>query len=119
MVNITEILPDDMPEWANDGIDSGQFFRVCLSKVATLEDKVKRLEADFEELEEREIQLVNTLENGIGVICSSIGISTDKYDCDEADICCYANCFNDAAELLKKSGCGFDFEENAFIPDIY
>ncbi len=42
-MKITEIIPDDMPEWANDGIDSGQFFRVCLAKVKKLEQQVLEL----------------------------------------------------------------------------
>ena len=30
MRSITEIIPDDLPDWAEDGLANGQFFRVCL-----------------------------------------------------------------------------------------
>ena len=42
-MKITEIVPDDMPKWANDAFDGGQFFRVCLAKVGKLEKENKKL----------------------------------------------------------------------------
>ena len=40
-MKITEMIPHDMPDWANEGIDSGQFFRVCLAKVEELENSLR------------------------------------------------------------------------------
>ncbi len=37
MTHITEIIPDDMPEWAIEAMASGQFFRVCLERVEALQ----------------------------------------------------------------------------------
>jgi hypothetical protein len=33
---ITEVIPDDIPAWAQDAMDAGEFFRVAISRV---EDK--------------------------------------------------------------------------------
>lgn len=41
MPKVTEIIPENMPEWAQDGIDSGQFFRVCLERVEHAEKQVE------------------------------------------------------------------------------
>jgi len=40
---ITEIIRDDMPEWAQDAIDNGNFFSVAIAKVESLEKEVKDL----------------------------------------------------------------------------
>lgn len=50
-MKIAEIIPDDMPKWAQDGIDSGQFFRVCLDRVASLEYKIKCMNNKDSDLE--------------------------------------------------------------------
>jgi len=40
---IVEMIPDDMPKWAKDAMDEGQFFRVAVDRVKVLEDKIKKL----------------------------------------------------------------------------
>lgn len=45
---ITEILPDNMPEWANEALESGQFFRECLKKVGIMASEINRLEEQIE-----------------------------------------------------------------------
>jgi len=42
MDKITEIIPDDIPEWAQQAIDEGQFFKVACDSMKEL-DKLKRL----------------------------------------------------------------------------
>ena len=37
MNKTTEIIPDDLPDWAQRAIDEGQFFRIAIEKVAELE----------------------------------------------------------------------------------
>ena len=59
--------------------------------------------------------LGNTLENGLNVICESLGISTEHYDTDQADTECYLDCFKDAAAALKKFGIKFDADTGEFI----
>ena len=41
MPKITEIIPDDLPEWAAEAFDNGQFFRVAIERVATLEQELR------------------------------------------------------------------------------
>ena len=41
MNHITEIVPDDMPEWAIVAMADGQFFRLCIERVELLEAVVK------------------------------------------------------------------------------
>lgn len=43
MRSITEIIPDDLPEWAIQAIAEGQFFRVCLERDKELQDKYHQL----------------------------------------------------------------------------
>jgi len=81
---ITEILPDDMPEWADEGIASGQFFRVCLSRVAKLEDDLSIATTEAVEKQEgmvergREIlKLTAELSVAIGII-EDCGIDYDE-----------------------------------------
>ena len=40
MNKTTEIIPDDLPKWAQDAINEGQFFREAIERVAELEDFV-------------------------------------------------------------------------------
>lgn len=42
MNKITEIIPDDMPDWANKAMENGQFFRVALDKVKKAEAQKKK-----------------------------------------------------------------------------
>ena len=37
MNKITEIIPDNLPDWAQEAMDNGQFFKVAIKKVAELE----------------------------------------------------------------------------------
>lgn len=46
MHQIIEIVPDDMPQWAWDAFDSGQFFRICVQKVEDLETLVNKLKQE-------------------------------------------------------------------------
>lgn len=58
---------------------------------------------------EKEIQAYrNTLENGMNVICEAMGVSTERYDTDQADFACYEDFFKEVASLIKKSGWKFD-----------
>lgn len=41
MNNITEIIPDDFPDWAKDAFRDGQFFRIAVGKVADLTEKLE------------------------------------------------------------------------------
>jgi len=45
MSKITEIIPDNRPEWAQEAIDNGNFFSVAIAKVESLEKEVKSLNA--------------------------------------------------------------------------
>jgi len=40
---VTEIIPDDIPRWASDAINNGDFFKVCIEKVTFLEREVNNL----------------------------------------------------------------------------
>ena len=42
MNHITEIIPDDIPQWMQDAIDDGQFFRICRERVEELEADAAR-----------------------------------------------------------------------------
>lgn len=37
MATITEIIPEDMPDWAKKAMDEGQFFNVCCEKFKQLD----------------------------------------------------------------------------------
>jgi len=43
MSKITEIIPDNIPEWAQEAMDNGNFFSVAIAKVESLEKEVKSL----------------------------------------------------------------------------
>lgn len=43
MTKITEIIPDDLPEWAKKAMDEGQFSRVAISRYEELMDEICRL----------------------------------------------------------------------------
>ncbi len=38
MNHITEIIPDDIPEWANEAMAAGQLFRVCIDRATSKDD---------------------------------------------------------------------------------
>ncbi len=38
MNHITEIIPDDIPEWANEAMAEGQLFRVCIERATSKDD---------------------------------------------------------------------------------
>jgi len=42
MNKITEIVPDDLPEWAQTSFDNGRFFKVAVEKVSFLEKELQR-----------------------------------------------------------------------------
>lgn len=44
MHKITEIIPDSMPDWAKDAMDEGQFFRMTLERISSLEAELKERE---------------------------------------------------------------------------
>ena len=44
MHKITEIIPDSIPDWAKDAMDDGQFFRIALERIASLEAQLKSQE---------------------------------------------------------------------------
>lgn len=43
MDKITEIIPDDMPDWLMEAFNRGQFFRVVIERIKELEKEVKEL----------------------------------------------------------------------------
>lgn len=43
MTHITEIIPDDLPDWAVDALASGQLFRECSKLVEELSEKYNDL----------------------------------------------------------------------------
>ncbi len=43
MTHITEILPDDAPEWAIKAMAEGQLFRVCFNRDKELREKYDEL----------------------------------------------------------------------------
>jgi len=43
---IVEIIPDNMPEWALNAMDRGQFFKEALEKISTLESAIAKQESD-------------------------------------------------------------------------
>lgn len=42
MKYITEIIPDNMPEWMKDSMDKGQLFNHVIKRVKELEDQLSR-----------------------------------------------------------------------------
>ena len=40
MNRIVEIFPDNVPEWAQEAFDAGQFFRIAIARVQEAEGKV-------------------------------------------------------------------------------
>jgi len=45
--NITEIIPDDLPEWAKEAFDDGQFFKVVCERIKQLEQPTKEMTLAF------------------------------------------------------------------------
>ena len=39
---IVEIIPDNFPDWAKAAFHCGQYFRVSMSRISELEEKVKK-----------------------------------------------------------------------------
>ena len=39
MPKITEIIPDDLPDWAKEAMDAGKFFAVVAAKVTMIEKR--------------------------------------------------------------------------------
>lgn len=57
----------------------------------------------------------DTLENGLWELCQAMGVSTERYDTDQADIECYMDCFREAAELIKTAGCRFNEDTGEWV----
>lgn len=66
-------------------------------------------------MNEQTQEYMNTLENGLQAICKAMGVSSERYDTDQADTECYMDCFREAAELIKKAGFVWDADECEFI----
>jgi len=49
---ITEIIPDDIPEWATTAMHDGQFFRVALSRIEKLSDENTELQLKLSQVRE-------------------------------------------------------------------
>ena len=47
MPKITEVIPDDAPQWVWDGIEKGQLFRIAINKVESLEREKVRLKSEI------------------------------------------------------------------------
>ena len=52
-----------------------------------------------------------TLEKGLYVLSQAIGVDCEYFDTDQADVACYLDCFNQAAELIKK----YDASKGEFV----
>lgn len=63
---------------------------------------------------ERENDLIEALEFGLNHISQAIGVETEFYDSDAADIACYMNCFKDAGDALKKFNIIFNYDSGEF-----
>lgn len=62
-------------------------------------------------MSDRENDLLETLEQGLRAISEAAGLAPEHYDRDQADIACYAACFNDAAGMIAEAEYFFDAEE--------
>ena len=69
---------------------------------------------DAEEIEE--YQLV--LNNGVDLICSKIGVSSERYDQDMSDFACYADFFKEVSEILDLMDVTFDDDKGEFIVKV-
>lgn len=43
MNKITEIIPDDLPDWAKQAMDNGQFFKTACDRIKQLEQPTKEM----------------------------------------------------------------------------
>ena len=43
-IKVTEIIPDDIPQWASDAIADGQFFRIAIERVEFASAEAERLQ---------------------------------------------------------------------------
>lgn len=75
-----------------------------------------RAAGDSSKPENRAEDFSNTLENGVSVLCEAMGVSTERYDTDQADIECYMDCFREAAELVRRAGFVWDVDAGEFNP---
>ena len=44
---------------------------------------------------------MNTLQDGLHLLCEAMGVDAETYDRDKADTECYMDCFRDAAKAIK------------------
>jgi len=51
MSHVTEIIPNDIPDWMQEAMDEGQLFNRCKEKMADYEEELSKLRSDKEELE--------------------------------------------------------------------
>jgi len=54
MNKITEIIPDDMPEWAKEAMAGGQLWNRVFGRIEELQARVKFLEAEIDDCENNE-----------------------------------------------------------------
>lgn len=97
-------------KYITEGIDDIDESLVCDNAAKHLQTQEQRIE----ELKEREQDLINALEDGVNNICNAVGVEAEMYDRDQADICCYIDCFKDAADMLKAGGFWYDPEDLGF-----
>ena len=64
-MKVIEMIPNDIPDWANEGIDSGQFFRVCLAKVEELENSLRDCASKLESQASRNPELPDSYKDTI------------------------------------------------------
>lgn len=65
MKHITEIIPDDIPEWMQDAIDAGQFFRLCKEKAENQQAKIDALMLEYCEDEMTVEQVANWMKHQV------------------------------------------------------
>jgi len=52
LTNFTEIIPDDIPDWAREAMEDGQLWNRVFEKIAKLQKQVTTLEAINKEMYE-------------------------------------------------------------------
>ena len=50
--NITEIIPDDMPEWSIEAMAEGQLFNAVFKKIKELETSIENIKEAMREVKE-------------------------------------------------------------------
>lgn len=84
-------------------------------KITDLNLAIKLLEGfnvdSLEEIEQYQLVLNNAME----LICSKIGVDSERYDQDMSDFACYAAFFQEVSEILDLMNISYDDDNGKFI----